>query len=314
MDVSIIIVSWNTREVTRACLASIKEQTAGIVYETIVIDNNSADGSQEMVANEFPEVILVANKDNVGFAAANNQGMEIARGRYLLLINSDTIVLDRAIQSCIEFADSKPDAGVVGCRILNQDGSLQPSCFMCPSPLNLFLSATYLYKMFPGNRFFGRELMTWWKHDCEMDVEVIRGCFMLVRKEAFDEVGPMDDSFFMYGEESDWCFRFSKDNWRIVFTPSAQIIHLGGQSSRQVKPQMMLQARSGILQFIRKNRFYPSYLVSCFFMSVWFGIRVVPWLWLAVLGTADSVLVATAYLRGAIKSLGGYKALAVKRD
>lgn len=312
VDVSIIIVNWNTKEITRDCLNSIKEQTIGISYEVIVIDNNSSDGSQEMIAGEFPEVVLVANADNRGFATANNQGMSLAHGRYFLLLNSDTIVLDGAIQRCIAFADKKTDAGVIGCKVLNGDGSLQPSCFMYPSLLNLFLSATYLYKMFPGSRFFGREFMTWWPHDTEQEVQVVRGCFMLVKREAYEQVGPMDSNFFMYGEETDWCYQYARLGWRILFTPTAEIIHLGGQSTLQVKPQMTLQLRSGILQFVQKNHNFLYYYAACLLVSVWFGARLLPWLLQSLKAPKKNRRVVQTYLKGFLLALGGWKALSVK--
>lgn len=313
LDISIIIVSWNTREITKNCLQSIREQTSGISYEVIVIDNNSADGSQEMIAREFPEAVLIANSENKGFATANNQGLAIARGRYFLLLNSDTIVLDGAVQRSLAFAEQKPDVGIIGCRVLNSDGSLQPSCFMYPSLVNLLLAATYLYKVFPQSRFFGREFMSWWLHDTEKDVQVVRGCFMLVKREAYEQVGPMDSRFFMYAEETDWCYQFGMKGWRILFTPAAQIIHLGGRSSIQVKPQMTLQLRSGILQFIHKNKSYMYYRAACLLVSAWFGVRLLPWLVRVVVGQKGSRKVVQTYLKGSLLSLGGWKALSAKK-
>jgi len=139
MDVSVIIVSWNTRDILQDCLESVYAQTRGVSFEVIVVDNASSDGSVEMVRSQLQQVTLVANRDNRGFAAANNQGMQIARGRYILLLNSDTVVLDGAIQKVVAFADQHPEAAVVGCRVLNRDGTLQQSCFKYPSLLNLLL-------------------------------------------------------------------------------------------------------------------------------------------------------------------------------
>lgn len=253
MDVSIIIVNWNTRDVLRDCLESVYRQTKGISFEVIVVDNASSDGSVEMVKAEYPQVALIENKDNHGFAAANNQGMMIARGKYILLLNSDTIVLDRAIQKTITFADQNPEAAVVGCRVLNSDMSLQPTCFMFPSVLNMVLSASFLYKIFPRNRFFGRELMTWWDKSTPRQVDVIAGCFMLVRKEAIDQVGMMDEDFFMYAEETDWCHRFKRAGWKNLFTSEAEIIHFGGASSGKLKTEMALQLRASMLLFMKKH-------------------------------------------------------------
>ena len=208
IDVSVVIVNWNTIGLLKACIASVFSKTQSINFEVIVADNASTDGSVEMVRQEFSKVILIANAENVGFAAANNQGMAIAKGRYVLFLNSDTVVLNNAIQRTVVYADRQPDTAALGCRILNPDRSLQNSCFMFPSLLNLFLFSTYLYRFFPRSRFFGREQMTWWDRDDAREVDVVTGCYMLVRKRAIEEVGMMDRGLFMYAEETAWCYRF----------------------------------------------------------------------------------------------------------
>jgi GT2 family glycosyltransferase len=189
MDVSVIIVNWNTKEHLRNCLTSIYEQAGDVNYEIVVVDNASIDGSAEMLRDEFQDVILIENTENRGFAAANNQGIAVAKGRYVLLLNSDTIILDNCITKMISFADTQPQAGVIGCRVLNQDYTLQQTCFMFPSILNLILGCTYLYKIFPKSKFFGRENMTWWDASEVREVDYVRGCFMLIRREAIEQVG-----------------------------------------------------------------------------------------------------------------------------
>lgn len=276
-DVSVIIVNWNTRNILRDCLHSVYEQTQGIDFEVIVIDNASSDGSAQMVKQEFPQVNLIENTENKGFAAANNQGMRIAQGRYFLLLNSDTVVLDGAIPKTIIFADQRPQAAVVGCKVLNPDRTLQPTCFMFPSQMNLFLAATYLYKLFPKSRFFGRERMSWWDRSDVRQVDVVTGCFMLVRREAIEQVGMMDEDYFMYAEETDWCFRFKKAGWANLFYPDVQIIHLGGQSSKQVRISSLIQLRLGILQFFYKNRSVPFYIISGLLISIFFLFRIPAW-------------------------------------
>ncbi|MCK5175854.1 MAG: glycosyltransferase family 2 protein, partial [Planctomycetes bacterium] len=207
MDVSIIIVAWNVRKLVQDCLKSVYDQTEGIEFEVIYVDNASEDGSVEMVSAEFPEVKIIENQKNEGFIRANNQAIEVANGRYVLLLNSDTIVLDNAIAKTVKFADAHPEAAVVGCKVLNPDRSLQRNCFMYPSLLNMFLSATYLYKLFPKSRFFGRERMGWWDFGDTREVQTVCGCFSLVRKEAIDQVGLMDPTYFVYGDDPDWCYR-----------------------------------------------------------------------------------------------------------
>ncbi len=287
IDVSIIIVNWNTRDILRNCLTSVFQQTHGMDFEVIVIDNASSDGSVQMVKSEFPQVILVENTENRGFAAANNQGMRIAKGRYILLLNSDTIVLDGAIQKTVAFADQHPQAAVVGCKVLNPDHSLQPTCFMFPSLLNLFLSASYLYKIFPHSRFFGRERMSWWNRDNVREVDVVTGCFMLVRRKVIEQVGLMDEDFFMYAEETDWCFRFKQAGWQNLFYPDAQIIHLGGQSSKQVRAKSLVQLRLGILHFFYKHKSYPYYFMAGLLMSLFLLIRIPGWWLLNIIRRSD---------------------------
>jgi GT2 family glycosyltransferase len=275
-DVSVLIVSWNTRDMLRDCLRSILNQTGQASLEVIVVDNASGDGSAAMVKTEFPQVILIENSRNRGFAAANNQGISIAIGRYILLLNSDTIILNNAITKTLAFADSHPEAAVVGCRVLNPNLTLQRTCFMFPSLLNMLLSTTYMYKLFPRNRFFGRERMTWWNRDDVKDVDVVTGCYMLAHHKAIDEIGMMDERFFMYGEETDWCYRFKKAGWKILFTPDAEIVHFGGQSSKQMAPQMTLQLRGSILQFMCKHYSCLEYNLACILVWLFFAIRV-PW-------------------------------------
>ena len=314
INLSIVIVNWNTCKITCDCLRSVYEQTKSISFEVIVIDNASSDDSVAVIKKEFPQVLLIANSENLGFAAANNQGMEIAKGKYVLLLNSDTVVLDHAIEKTIAFADQNPQAGVIGCRILNPDMSLQRSCFMFPSLLNMFIGALYLNKFFPKSKFFGRERMTYWAHDTMREVETVMGAFMLVRKEAIDQVGIMDDSFFMYAEEADWCYRFKKTGWQVLFTPDTKIVHLGGQSSNRVYTKMILQLRAGILQFIRKHHSKAYYFASCFMVSLWFGLRVIPWTIVGLIPSKKQKArqMAKAYVAGAIRATRGYKALTAK--
>ncbi|MEN6426528.1 MAG: glycosyltransferase family 2 protein [Phycisphaerales bacterium] len=301
-DVTIVIVSWNTREILRDCLRSVYENAGPADFDIIVVDNASTDGSVEMVRAEFAQVQLIANSDNRGFASANNQGIAVATGRYVLLLNSDTIVLDGAIAKTVAFADTHPDAAVVGCRVLNPDRTLQASCFLFPSILNMLLSATYLYRLFPRSRFFGRERMTWWDKRDARAVDVISGCFMLVRREAIEQVGPMDEGYFMYAEETDWCYRFQRAGWSNMYTPDGQIIHLGGQSTARVSAPMTVQLRLSILRFIRKHRGPLVYWVCCLLVSIFFLVRVPVWLcvWLFVARNRQLARAkVAAYLRGA---------------
>jgi GT2 family glycosyltransferase len=257
-DVSIVIVNWNAQDYLRDCLRSIAEQTRACTYEAIVVDNASRDGSQEMLRSEFPDVTAILNEANAGFAAANNQGIAVSRGRYVLLLNPDTLILDGAIDTCVAYADELRDArvAVLGCQVWEDADAIQKTCFRFPSPLNTLLNMLGLTQRYPRSRFFGRAEMGRWDRRDERDVDVVSGMFMLVRREALDEVGPMDPDYFIYAEEADWCYRFRQHGWRCVFTPRARIMHLegGGQSTKLVSARMYVQLQKSLLQFHRKNR------------------------------------------------------------
>jgi GT2 family glycosyltransferase len=273
IDVSVVIVNWNTVDLLRACIASVFNATRSINFEVIVIDNASADGSVEMVRQEFGKAIVIANAKNVGFATANNQGMAIATGRYVLLLNSDTVVLDGAIEKTIAYADRWPDTAALGCRILNPDRSLQNSCFMFPSLVNLLLFSTYLYRFFPRSRFFGREQMTWWDRDDAREVDVVTGCYMLVRKQAIDEVGMMDSGFFMYAEETDWCYRFKSKGWKNRFTPDAEIVHLGGASAAKLGSRRAQITNASFIRYMNKHWSRCRALVGTCLILLFYVIR-----------------------------------------
>lgn len=273
IDVSVVIVNWNTRDVLRDCLRSVFAHSGTSSLEVIVVDNGSTDGSPEMVRREFSQVNLLACPDNRGFAGANNLGMSIATGRYILLLNSDTIVMDDAIRKTVAYANMHPDTAVVGCRILNPDRSLQRSCFMFPSILNLLLFSTYLYQLFPTNRFFGREQMTWWRRNDAREVDVVTGCYMFVRKEAIDDVGLMDERFFMYYEETDWCFRFKAKGWKNRFTPSASIIHIGGASSAKLGAQRARIKNRSFVRYVFKHWSKPRACIGLLAISFFYAVR-----------------------------------------
>jgi len=317
VDVSIIVVAWNVKDLVRDCLKSVYEQTRDISFEVIYVDNASKDGTAEMVANEFPQVRIIRNNENKGFIIANNQGIEIAKGRYVLLLNSDTIVLDNAIAKTVRFADSHPDAAVVGCRVLNPDRTLQRTCFMYPSPLNMLLSAIYLYKIFPRSRFFGRELMTWWDYNDVREVQSVCGCFSLVRNKAIDKIGYMDPTYFVYGDDPDWCYRFKKSGWKIMFTPQAEIIHYGGQTTKQKADRFYLQLHAAKLLFIKKHKNGLKFPLACFFTSLFFLTRVPYWFAVGMLDkNKKSELLKTTktYLKGGFYSIVDWRNLLMNKE
>jgi len=279
-EVSIIIVSWNTRDILRDCLHSVYDRTRHIAFEVILIDNASGDGSAEMVRIKFPQVILIENQQNRGFAAANNQGMKIAQGRYVLLLNPDTIILKEAIQKSVAFADSHVSAGVVGIKTFYSDGTLQPNCYQFPSISNLLISTIGLNKLLPKSRLWGRERYTWWNYDTIREVDVVAGCFMLVRREVLEKVGMMDESYFMYGEEMDWCWRIKRAGWKVMYYPHPGLIHHGSVATAKNPNNMMREGRKSYLHFIQKRqgklRKYPVvFLLLCGGVArlIYWGLR-----------------------------------------
>jgi GT2 family glycosyltransferase len=264
VDVSVVIVSWNTRDLLRDCLRSIFLETRSTSFEVIVVDNASRDSTPEMVLTEYPSVKLIENHDNRGFAAANNQGIREAFGRYVLLLNPDTVVLDRAVDQCVGFADLHPDVGVVGCQVLLDGTNIQKTGFAFPTAWNLALTLSGLSRAFPNSRLFGAPELQWWGRDDERDLDVISGMFMLIPKKALDEVGLLDEDYYIYTEEADLCFRLARAGWRRVFVPSARILHVcgGSGSTAQVSAKMFVQIQKSNMVFFKKNRSVASWLTA----------------------------------------------------
>lgn len=315
VDVSLVLVSWNTRKLLEECLLSVNENTRRVRFEIVVVDNASTDGSAAMVRRRFPGVTLIQNHSNLGFAAACNQGILVSRGRYVLLLNTDTILLNDAVGYSVEYADANPTCAVVGCRVRNIDLSVQESTFMYPSLLNLFLEAFYLAKLFPRSRFFGRSRMTWWDREDVHRVEVVTGCFMLIRKRVTREVGLLDERYFMYGEETDFCYRVRRSGLAVMYVPVGEIIHLGGGSSELVRSDMALQLRSSILLFFRNHRRAVFYLAACGLTAAFFFFRSVYWLLTGLLLAHPAHLgTSLTCAHGFVKALRGWKGLAARPD
>jgi GT2 family glycosyltransferase len=263
-EVSVIIVNWNTREFLRDCLHSVIQQTQR-AHEIIVIDNGSTDASATMTESEFPGVRLIANNRNRGFAAANNQGIKLAAGRYILLLNPDTTVLDNAIDKMISWLEVHPNVGCAGCQVLENDSTIQKTCFGDPDLFNLFLVETRLHRVFE----ISRPEYAGWDRRSEKDVDVVSGMFMLIPSWVLGMVGTMDERFFVYAEEADLCRRIRKAGFRCVFTPVAQILHRdgGNKSTDQIKPQMHVQLQKSKLIYIKKHYgSFQEYLARMIFV------------------------------------------------
>lgn len=238
---SILVISFNTSALTLACLESLyRETTPGLAGDVIVVDNASTDGSAEAIAGRFPQVELIRLDRNVGFAKANNLAAERARGEYLLLLNPDTVVQDRAIERLVAFADAHAEAAIFGGRTLFGDGTLNPaSCWRRPTLWSAFCIASGLTSIFGRWGLFSPESYGRWKRDTMREVDIVSGCFFLIRRRAWDELGGFAPEFFMYGEEADLCLRARKLGHRCLICPDATIVHYGGASERVRSDKMV---------------------------------------------------------------------------
>jgi GT2 family glycosyltransferase len=303
MNLSIIIVSWNTAELLANCLESVYAHPPPDSFELIVVDNASTDGTVQMVRQQFPQVKLVANEENVGFAAANNQAITSSSGRYVLLLNPDTEVRPGALDTLVQFMDAHPGAGAVGVQLLNPDNTLQPSCYPLPTLSREWWRLFHLDRLRP----YGTYRMTDWPLDQPKEVEVIQGAALLLRRQALDQVGLLDTDYFIYTEEVDLCYRLQHAGWRLYWVPQAQVVHYGGQSTRQVAAEMFLQLYLSKLLFFRKHHGRLAALIYKLILSTAALIRllVTPLAWLEQPPRRRQHLALAANYRRLLRSLPG---------
>lgn len=244
-DLSVIIVNWNTRHRLTECLRSLADDLTSLVRETIVVDNASSDGSAEAVRRDFGWARIIQNDANAGFAAASNQGMAAARGRYLLLLNSDTVVRPGAVDRAVRYMDADPGAGLAGAKLLNLDGTFQGSYACFPTLSSELLNATtlgvrWISPYYPSPRPNER---------APLDVDWVRGPFMLVRRAAWAAVGGLDPAYGLYSEDTDWCYRMRRHGWRVVYLPAVEILHVHGASTRQRPIESVAQLYQSKIRF-----------------------------------------------------------------
>lgn len=251
--VSAVVVNWNTKDYLRECLHSLQETAANELKEVIVVDNASSDGSAEMVAAEFPDAVLLRNDVNTAYAAANNQGAGAATGIYLLLLNPDTRLLDNAVTMLRRFLDAHPDAAAVAPRLVNPDGGVQQSVRTFPGPVQVLTEATGLRRLAPGSRVLGGYRMGWWDQTGIREVDQPMTSCLLIRRHAWNELGGMDESFPLFFNDVDLCFRLKLRGGRVYFLPGAQVVHHVGASTRQVRPEMITASHLGLERFYRKH-------------------------------------------------------------
>lgn len=250
-DLSVVVVSWNTRALTTACLASLPAAAGPLTWDAWVVDNASSDDSVAAIRAAHPAVHVIANPTNVGFAAANNQGISACAGRYVLLLNSDTVAAPGSLAALVAFADAHPRAGVVGPRLENPDGSFQTGPTPFPSLWTELLSVTGIGRRLSYRGYPSRREAVSLK---AQRTDYVVGACMLARRQAIDQVGGLDEGYFMYSEEPDWCWRMRLAGWETWFTPEAVVTHFGGQSTRQVREAMLVALYRSKVRFFRRHR------------------------------------------------------------
>lgn len=262
VDVSFVIVSWNVRELLRRAIQSVQQDAADDSYEIIVVDNASRDGTVEMLRAEFPTVWVIANAENAGFTRGNNQALALARGRYLFLLNPDTELVQGATRALVRFMDAPEngDVGLVGPQLVYPDGTIQSSRRRFPKFSTALLESTVLQQWFPKNGTLDAFYMRDTQDGVTQDVDWVVGAAMFVRREVYEQVGGLDERFFMYSEEPDWCLRVKQARnawtgapWRVVYFPTARVMHYEGKSSEQVVAQRDIYFHSSKVRYFKKH-------------------------------------------------------------
>ncbi|MFH0909941.1 MAG: glycosyltransferase [Planctomycetota bacterium] len=276
-DVSILVVSYNTRPLTLECLRSIYAETRGIGFEVVVADNASTDGSAEAVRLAFPEARLLALSENRGFAAANNLAAQQAAGRYLCLLNPDAAVTDRAVERLVRFAEAHPEAALFGGQTRFPDGRLNPaSCWGRPTPWSLFCLGTGLASLFRGNALFDPESLGGWKRDSVRRVDIVSGCFLLVRRAVWEALNGFDEGFFLYGEDADLCLRGRNQGHAALLCPEARVIHHGGASER-VRADKLVRLFSAKARLFARHWPPAARAWGGFMLDLWALSRTAAW-------------------------------------
>ncbi len=285
-DLSVVIVNWNTKEHLLGCLSSFIQRKEEYLQEVIVIDNGSQDESVAEVKRLFPEVVLIENGQNLGFAKAVNQGLRIAKGKYLLLLNPDTLIKNSTVQELITFMECHPKAGVAGSQLLNQDGSKQNSIANYPSLVTELFNKSLLRWLWP-ERFPGKGR----EYTQPIEVDSVIGACMMVRREAIEQVGLLDEDYFLFLEETDWCYRMKKAGWKVYHVPHAEVYHFQGKSAEKDKKRAKVEYYRSRYIFFKKHRGFLQYFIlrvglfiklvmECFSMTsvcILTGFRVKRW-------------------------------------
>lgn len=302
MKLSIIIVNYNVEYFLEQCLYSVRKALKGIKGEVFVIDNNSSDGSNQMVKNKFPEVTLIENKDNRGFSKANNQGIKIATGEYVLLLNPDTVVEDDTFSSIIDFMDENPDAGALGVKMVDGSGNFLPESKRgLPTPGTAFYKMFGLSSLFPKSKRFSKYHLGYLDENEIHEVEILAGAFMLLRRNVLDEIGLLDETFFMYGEDIDLSYRVIKAGYKNYYFPKTRIIHYKGESTKKSSVNYVLVFYNAMVIFAKKHfthknaRLFAQLINIAIYIRAFFAILSRAWSKI-VLPLIDGITLYAGYL------------------
>ena len=266
--ISVIIVSYNVKDFLQQTLLSLQQALRPFPHEIFVVDNASEDGSAELIRRQFPEVSLHESDSNLGFAKANNIALQQATGDYIVLINPDTIAQEDTFTELIAFLEKTPDAGMVSCKVLNPDGTLQLACRRSfPTPWVAVTRLTGLSRFWPKSKLFGKYNLTYLPEDEIAQVDAVSGSFMMLRKQTAEQIGPLDEDFFMYGEDLDWCLRVNEAGWKIYYVPSTQIIHFKGESSKSAPFDRMFDFNRAMALFVKKH-FRQRYFFITYYLLI----------------------------------------------
>ncbi len=272
MDLSVIIVNYNVRQFLENSLTSVLRAMEGWTGEVFVVDNASDDGSLEMLKAKFPQIQLIENRNNVGFAKANNAALKLARGRFLLFINPDTVVQEDTFRVMIRFFEENRDAGLAGCKILNPDGSFQLPCRRSfPTPWVAFTKIAGLSGLFPSSKLFGKYNLTYLSEDETYEVDAVSGSFMFLRRDVYEKIGGLDETFFMYGEDLDWCYRASHAGYKVYYVHSTKIIHFKGESTKRSDIDEIRTFYRAMQLFVEKH--FSSSFVVRMFLTIGIALR-----------------------------------------
>ncbi|EYE87925.1 glycosyl transferase family 2 [Fervidicella metallireducens AeB] len=259
MEISIIIVNYKTKDLTKQTIKSVMDTTHNVQYEIILVDNASGDGSLEAIMEEYNDIAFIANTENVGFSKANNKAIKKSRGKYILLLNSDTKILDGCIEKCFKYMEEHEEIGALGPKIYLMNGELDHACKRgFPTPSASLCYMLKLDRIFAGKKKFGKYKMSYLPDDEINEVDSLTGAFMMVRKDVIEKVGMLDENFFMYGEDLDWCYRIKEAGYKVVYYPEAQMIHYKGQSSKKKRLKTIYEFHRAMYLFYNKH-YYKKY-------------------------------------------------------